>query len=501
MNEETLGFFARSFIMRQTVKFFLLILPLVCLVACLKRSDDRANHSSSNQYHLSDALKEENVVPVAIIGSGPAGLSASLYVARAGMKAFVFAGPMPCGQLTQTMYIENWPGRERVIGMELMNDIQKQAESFGATIIHDTIISINFEKWPFTLQSEEGRVFKAMAVILATGATPKKLNVPGELAYFGQGVTTCAVCDAPNFKEKEVVISGGGDSAAEMVFELAPYVKKVTMLIRKDAMKAAVAMQKRVFEYPNFAVEYHKEIKEIYGNGEDVTAIDVYDNQTKKTERRSIDGVFLAIGHDPNNKMFQGGIALDEHGYVVMQGRTQQASVPGVFAAGEIQDPSYRQAIVAAGEGVKAALDATEFLYQMGFNSDIGVKLDQNFFEHFSDVKLELQQISENKELYDLVLHSKGLVLLDFYSTECPGCMRMLPILESVASKLAGKITILKTNYNKVRRTIFKELWNEHDIKVKKVPAMLVFKDGKLQEINTELMGKPQLMQYLQKFL
>lgn len=491
--------------MRQMVKFCLLILPLVCLVACFKRSNDvsgaQSSHVVSRDYDLSHALKEENVVPVAIIGSGPAGLSASLYVARAGMKAFVFAGPMPCGQLTQTLYIENWPGRERVIGMELMNDIQKQAESFGATIIHDTITDIDFTKWPFTLQSDDGRVFKAMAVILATGATPRKLNVPGESTYFGKGVTTCAVCDAPQFKDKEVVISGGGDSAAEMVFELAPYVKKVTMLVRKNAMRAAVAMQKRVFEYPNFAIEYHSEIKEIYGNGEDVTAIDIYNNETKKTERRSIDGVFLAIGHDPNNKIFHGGIALDEHGYVVMQGRTQQASVPGVFAAGEIQDPSYRQAIVAAGEGVKAALDATEFLYEIGFNAEIGVKLDQNFFEHFSDVKLKLQEISENQELYDLVLNSKGLVALDFYATECPGCMRMLPVLEAIASKLEGKITILKTNYTKVYKTIFKELYRKHEIKVKKIPAILIFKDGKFLEMNTNLMSKKELLQYLQKFL
>ena len=489
--------------MNQIVKFFVAILFLLAVGYGLKHVGlyNHVKTKVSCDYELSNALKEENVVPVAIVGSGPAGLSASLYVARAGMKSFVFAGPMPCGQLTQTMYVENWPGSKPIIGMELMNDIKKQAESFGATIIHDTITSIDFTHWPFAIESEEGRKFKAMTVILATGATPKKLNVPGEAEYFGRGVTTCAVCDARNFKGQEVVISGGGDSAAVMVFELAPYASKVTVLVRKGAMKAAIAMQKRVAEHANCVVEYHKEIVGIYGNGEEVTAIDVLDNQTKKIQRRSVSGVFLAIGHSPNNKMFKGNINLDDHGYIKMIGRSQQANIAGVYAAGEIQDPVYRQAIVAAGEGVKAALDATAFLYEMGFNSEIGAKLDQNFFERFSETKLVLQELLTNEELDKQVLKSKGLVLLDFYSTECPGCMRMLPILEAVAAKLEGKIKILKVNYVKVKQTIFKKLWLDHDIKVKKVPAMLLFKDGELLDLNTDLMSKVELMEYLTKYL
>ncbi|MCX5923322.1 MAG: FAD-dependent oxidoreductase [Candidatus Dependentiae bacterium] len=408
--------------MGKVFKTFLVVLPVLCIVACFygRRGSFRASVSKADQnvhapesYSMQNALKEENVVPVAIIGSGPAGLSAALYVARAGMKAFVFAGPMPCGQLTQTTYIENWPGTEKIMGPELMNDMKKQVVSFGATIIHDTVTSIDFTKWPFSLKTEEGRCFKAMSIILATGATPKTLGIPGEQEFFGKGVTTCAVCDASFFKGKEVVISGGGDSAAEMVFELAPYVKKVTMLVRKGSMKAAAAIQKRVFECPNAVIEFHKELVAIYGSAKDcqkheentcgcnspeVCAIDVYDNETKKTERRPIDGVFLSIGHDPNNKLIKGSIDLDEHGCMVMNGRTQQSSMPGVFAAGEIQDPFYRQAIVAAGEGAKAALDATSFLYDIGFTVAIGQKLDQNFSARFSDLKVELERIDQYEE-------------------------------------------------------------------------------------------------------
>lgn len=521
--------------MGKIFKTFLVALPVVCILAyfyggrALKLinigKSDKNSHVHSS-YSIQNALKEENVVSVAIIGSGPAGLSAALYVARAGMKAFVFAGPMPCGQLTQTTYIENWPGSEKIMGPELMNDMKKQVVSFGATIIHDTVTNIDFSKWPFSLKTEEGRSFKAMSIILATGATPKTLGIPGEQEFFGKGVTTCAVCDAFFFKNKEVVIAGGGDSAAEMVFELAPYVKKVTMLVRKGSMKAAAAIQKRVFECPNAVVEYHKDLVAIYGsakecqtheentcgcNSSEVCAIDVYDNETKKTERRPIDGVFLSIGHDPNNKLIKGSIDLDEHGCMVMQGRTQQSSIPGVFAAGEIQDPLYRQAIVAAGEGAKAALDAISFLYEIGFTVAIGQKLDQKFNERFSDQKVELERIDQYEELEAVFAKHKGLVLLDFYSDNCPGCIRMLPVLESIAYELGDKIKIVKTNHDDVvdqncekhKGSIFRYLWNHYDpaVKVRRLPSLLVFKDGKYMGMNIKIMSKNQLLEYLQPFL
>lgn len=488
--------------MIRYLKTCFIIAPLIFWVGCFK--EQKSHKESSIQYSMDEVSRQENVVPVAIIGSGPAGLSAALYVSRAGMKSFVFAGPTPCGQLTQTSYIENWPGRERILGATLMDDIKNQAISFGATIIHDTITKIDSSSWPFAIQTEEGRSFKALAIILATGATPKALNVPGEREFWGKGVTTCAICDAPFFKDKEVVISGGGDSAAEMVFELAPYVKKVTMLVRKDHMRAAVAMQERVAQYPNAFVEYHKEIKAIYGDESGVNAIDLYDNHKNTTTRVATGGVFLAIGHVPNSAMIKGEVPLDEHGYVKMSGRSQESLVPGIFAAGEIQDPEYRQAIVAAGEGVKAALDATSFLYARGFTVEIGHKLDQQFFESFTDEKIELQELLTSEELYEHVLDAKGLFLLDFYGTSCPACVKMIPVLESIAHKLQDKVTIYKVKYDndiKKYRTIFKELWKKHDIQVRRVPALLVFKDGKFLDMNYEIMSRKELYQYLQKFM
>lgn len=486
----------------RSKKAYLMLMPLIFFVACFKEPVN--NEIVDSVSSMDEISKQENVVPVVIIGSGPAGLSAALYVSRAGMKSFVFAGPTPCGQLTQTTYIENWPGRERILGSTLMDDIKNQAISFGATIIHDTITNIDSSSWPFAIQTEEGRSFKALAIIIATGATPKTLDVPGEREFWGKGLTTCAVCDAPFFKDREVVISGGGDSAAEMVFELAPYVKKVTVLVRKDRMRAAIAMQERVAQYPNAVVEYHKEIKAVYGDDSGVNAIDLYDNEKNTLTRMPTDGVFLAIGHTPNSAMIQGQVPLDDHGYIKMVGRSQESLVPGIFAAGEIQDPEYRQAIVAAGEGVKAALDATSFLYSRGFNVEIGHKLDQHFFESFSDEKIELGELVKHKDLYTYVLRAKGIVLLDFYGTACPACVKMIPVLESIAHKLQDTVKIYKVRYDDVaseHRTIFKDLWFNQNIQVKKIPALLVFKDGQFLDMTYNIMSRKELYQYLQKFM
>jgi thioredoxin reductase (NADPH) len=451
-------------------------------------------------FDLQEALKIENVVPVAIIGSGPSGLSAALYIARGGMKAFVFAGPTPCGQLTQTTFIENWPGREKVLGIDLMHDVKHQAEFFGACIINDSITSADFSQWPYSLKTEEGREFKALSVILATGAHPKVLSVPGEKKYWGKGVTTCAVCDAPFFVGKEVVVVGGGDSAAEQVFELAPYVKKVTMLIRGESMRAAKLMQQRVLAYDNVEIEYSKEIRGIYGDDAGVQTIEVYDLKTRELETRSIDGVFLAIGHTPNSQMFKKDLEVDELGYLVMQGRSQQTSKPGVFAAGEIQDRTYRQAAVASGEGIKAALDTTSFLYELGFNSKIGEMLDNNFFENFSDESIELQEISRLVDFNKYVIDQPGLVVVDFYSKTCPGCIRMLPSLESLAHHLKDSIKITKCNVSNSIE-ILRELKFNRGLRVKTVPTIFLFKDGKFVARTSDIMSKKELFTFVSQYL
>jgi thioredoxin reductase (NADPH) len=476
--------------------YFLLISALM-LSSCKDKT--KHDHPSGPSHDLSRALEMKDVAPVVIIGSGPAGLTAAMYVARAGMKAFVFAGPQPCGQLTGTTFIENWPGKMKSMGPDLMNDIKAQAESFGACIINDTVTDIDFDCWPFAIKTDNGRSFSALSIIVATGATPRRLDIPGESEYWGKGVTTCAVCDAPLFKGKTAVIVGGGDTAAEQVFELAPYAKHITILVRKDSLRAGNAQQDRVLAYDNVSIEFNKELKTVLGNGKEVTGIEIFDNKNNTVEERSIDGVFLAIGHVPNSALLPNKMKR-KTGYLSMIGRSQQTKIPGVFAAGEIQDSVYRQAIVAAGEGAKAALDATGFLYEIGFNQDISRELEQKFFETFSENRLEIVEITKVEEFQELVVNKKGLVLLDFYGDHCPGCIKMLPILEIVAHDMQDKVTIVKANTQKAR-SIIEHLYFDHKIKIKWVPSLLVYRDGKYLETNSLIMDQKELKKYVSSFL
>lgn len=471
-----------------------MILTFLCMGGCWAKKNEIV------RFDLPYAATLDNVIPVAIIGSGPAGLSAALYIARAGINGLVFAGPTPCGQLTQTTFIENWPARDKVLGADLMKSLKRQAELFGAKIVQDSVIQADFSIWPYVLTTEEGLEVKALSVIIATGATPKTLGVPGEKKFWGKGVTTCAVCDAPFFKGKHVIIVGGGDSAAEQVFELAPYVKQVTVLVRGSSMRAAQVLQDRVMSYENVAIEYNKQILGIYGDDGGVKVVEVKDVNTGIIEKKSVDGVFLAIGHIPNSQLFKKNLPLDSFGYLIMRGRTQQTLIPGVFAAGEIQDSLYRQAAVAAGEGIKAALDATSFLYELGFKDKIGKQLEKNFLETFSHEKKELLDISTLDEFMTHVMNKPGLVLVDFYKENCPGCIRMIPTLESLAHQLEGKISIVKSNTS-LSRPIRYYCRDKLGLAIKSVPTIFIFKDGKFMERTNLIMSKKEMRAFVEQYL
>ena len=225
--------------------------------------------------------------------------------------------------------------------------------------------------WPFRIITEGGQTIHALSVTISTGANPRKLNIPGEDAYWGSGVTSCATCDAPFFKGEEVVVIGGGDSAVEEAMQLSKYASQVTVLVRSNKMRAASRMQNRLKEYKNVAVHYNLSPKEIVGDGTKVTGIKLHNSVTQKDSVMPISGVFLATGHDPNTKLFECQISLTKTGHIELDTRTQQTSMPGVFAAGDVADNRYRQAIVSAGDGVKAALDAIQFLQEIGLNPDI----------------------------------------------------------------------------------------------------------------------------------
>ncbi len=327
--------------------------------------------NACEKYELSRLSDKSNVVSVVIIGSGPAGCAAATYAARAGLDVVMFEGPLPGGQLTETGYVENWPGISRARGVDIMANQRKQAEDAGSCIKAESVVSVDTSQWPFEVKTDEGTVVNALTLIVATGSEPRKMNVEGERECWGQGVSACAVCDAPLYEDREVIVVGGGDSAVEQVIQLSPFAKKVTQLVRRDEMRASLVMQNRLSEIPHAYVEYNKVIKKIYGDDLGVCAVDIFDVLTGNVEHRLVNGVFLAIGHLPRTQIFEGKLELDVDGCIKLIGRSQCTSIPGIFAAGDVADGVYRQAGVAAGEGSKAERDAEHFLQHIGLTPTV----------------------------------------------------------------------------------------------------------------------------------
>jgi thioredoxin reductase (NADPH) len=304
-------------------------------------------------------MKEASVV---IIGSGPAGYTAALYAARANMNPVLFAGLQPGGQLTLTSEVENWPGEDQgILGTELVENMRKQAERFGAEIISDVITKVDFSSHPYKVVSGSGNEVMAEAVIIATGATAKWLGVPGEERLQAKGVSACATCDGFFFRGKELVVVGGGDSAMEEANFLTKFATKVTIIHRSESFRASRIMLERAQKNPKILFVMNSAIEEILG-AERVEGVRLKNTVTGEVSEYKTDGVFVAIGHKPNTELFQGAITLDAKGYIVTEGKSMRTNVPGVFACGDVMDPTYRQAVTAAGSGCAAALDAERWL-------------------------------------------------------------------------------------------------------------------------------------------
>ena len=301
-------------------------------------------------------------VKVLIIGSGPAGYTAAIYASRANLSPVLYEGIEPGGQLTTTTQIENFPGYpEGVDGTQMMADIRAQAERFGADIRFGVVTAVDFSVRPFRVTIDGEKEIEAESVIIATGASAKYLGLPSELKYRGQGVSACATCDGFFYRKKDVAVVGGGDTACEEATYLASLCNKVYMIVRKPFLRASKAMQERVFNTPNIEVLFEHNTVEVLGDDEGVTGALLRRNDGQETTI-AIAGFFLAIGHHPNTELFEGQLELDAEGYIVTTPGTSRTSVEGVFAAGDVKDPHYRQAITAAGSGCVAALDCERWL-------------------------------------------------------------------------------------------------------------------------------------------
>ncbi len=302
-------------------------------------------------------------VKVLIIGSGPAGYTAAIYAARAGLKPVLYTGSQPGGQLTTTNDVENFPGYpEGINGSQMMMDLQKQAERFGTKINYALATAVDFSVYPFKVTVDETTSLEAESVIVATGATAKYLGIPSEERYANRGVSACAVCDGFFYRGKEVAVVGAGDSAAEEATYLANLCPKVHLIVRREEMRASKIMQQRVKNTPNIEIHWNTETEEILGDESGVTGARLVNNKTGAKTEISVSGFFLAIGHKPNTDIFKGQLDMDESGYVKVIPGSTKTNVEGVFAVGDVADKVYRQAITAAGTGCMGALDAEKFL-------------------------------------------------------------------------------------------------------------------------------------------
>lgn len=304
--------------------------------------------------------KEKTKFDVIIIGAGPAGYTAGIYSSRARHDTLILSGILPGGQLVNTTDVENYPGFENgIMGPDLMIKFRKQTERMGTTIIDDEVVKVNFSSKPFKV-STSSKEFEAKAVIICTGANPRKLGLEGETTYAGKGVSYCATCDGPFFRNQALIVAGGGDSAVEEATFLTKFASAVHLVHRRDELRASKIMQERAFADKKIKFHWNKTVEEIIGNGK-VQKVILKDTKTDEKSTLDVGGVFVAIGHEPNTKLFVDKIELDKQGYIVVKENTK-TNVEGVFAAGDVHDHRYRQAITAAGMGCMAAIDVDKYL-------------------------------------------------------------------------------------------------------------------------------------------
>ncbi|MBO4572033.1 MAG: thioredoxin-disulfide reductase [Bacteroidales bacterium] len=299
-----------------------------------------------------------------IIGSGPAGYTAAIYASRAGIGPVLFEGLQPGGQLTTTTTVENFPGYPQgVDGTQMMADLREQAVRLGADVRPGYATSADLSKRPFKVMIDNDKEIEAETLIIATGAAARYLGLPSENKFRGMGVSACATCDGFFYRRKDVAVVGGGDTACEEALYLSTLCRQVYMIVRRNVFRASKAMQEKVFAAPNIEILWECNTQEVLGDDSGVTGVRLLRKDGTVFEK-SIDGFFLAIGHHPNSDLFKEWVATDENGYIITEGKSSRTSVPGVFAAGDVQDPTYRQAVNAAASGCRAALDAEKFLIE-----------------------------------------------------------------------------------------------------------------------------------------
>jgi len=405
----------------------------------------------------------ENLV---IIGSGPAGYTAALYAGRANLKPVLFEGfemGTPGGQLMTTTDVENFPGfPDGLTGQELMARMKTQADRWGAEIYPEDVEAVDLSRHPFMLQAG-GRIIYTHSLVVATGATAKRLDLPSEAVFWGRGISTCAVCDGaiPLFRGATLAVVGGGDTAAEEAIYLTRFGSHVHLLVRRDRLRANRALQERVLSHPKITVHWHTEAIDVVGTDDRLTGILIQNTKTNQTQKLPVGGVFYAIGHTPNTGLFRDQLELDEDGYIVTLPGSVETNIAGVFAAGDVQDREFRQAVTAAGTGCMAALMAERWLSAEGLIQDFySLQDDEDSRSETADLdeSSDAAQVSERLAilaqkfditrtrhqggyaLRKLFHESDRLLMVKYASPQCGPCHTLKPIIEKVVNEFDGKI-------------------------------------------------------------
>jgi thioredoxin reductase (NADPH) len=445
----------------------------------------------------------ENLV---IIGSGPAGYTAAIYAGRANLKPVVFegfqAGGLPGGQLMTTTEVENFPGfPQGITGPDLMDNMKAQAERWGAELYTEDVISVDLSQRPFVIRSEEREVL-AHSLVIATGATAKRLGLPSEHEFWSRGISACAICDGatPIFHGAELAVIGAGDSAAEEAIYLTKYGSKVNLLVRSEKMRASKAMQDRVLSNPKIRVHWNTEVVDVFGDGQ-MAGLKIRDRQTDIETELHAKGLFYAIGHSPNTNLFKGQLELDEVGYIATKHGSVETSVEGVFAAGDVQDREFRQAITAAGTGCMAAMLAERWLSSNGLIQEFHHQPERAVNELLPQPAAKKTEAEEAAEfdlqatrhyggyaLRKLFHDSDRLLLVKYVSPGCGPCHTLKPILNKVVDEFDGKIHFVEIDIDQDRDIA-------ENAGVTGTPTVQLFKD---KELLKEVKGVKQKSEYRQ---
>lgn len=448
-------------------------------------------------------MTNQNVENLVIIGSGPAGYTAAIYAARANLKPVVFegfqAGGLPGGQLMTTTEVENFPGfPQGITGPDLMDNMKAQAERWGAELYTEDVTHVDLSQRPFVVRSED-REIKTNSIVIATGATAKRLGLPSEHQFWSRGISACAICDGatPIFHRAELAVIGGGDSAAEEAIYLTKYGDTVNMLVRGSKMRASKAMQDRVLSNPKIIVHWNSEVVDVFGGDHHMEGIKIRNVQTGEETNLHVKGLFYAVGHKPNTSLFEGQLELDDVGYIVTKPGSVETSVEGVFAAGDVQDHEFRQAITAAGTGCMAAMLAERWLSFNDLIQEFHQKPEtpDNELEHEAKEQAqptEFQLHSTRHEggyaLRKLFHESDRLLIVKYVSPGCGPCHTLKPILNKVVDEFDGKIHFVEIDIDKDRDIA-------ENAGVSGTPTIQFFKN---KELVTELKGIKPKSQYRQ---